>query len=273
MSHDSSSPSSGIPTSRPTRRQFARSIAGSAVGVFAAPAILRGRNLNERLRIAAIGVGGRGYSNLHEVASEDIVALCDVAEPAVERAASLPRHHLVCTQGIPTTSAARTLIDIARMSGLDAAVVSMDCALRLGLTTVEDLCLVADDCHTWPGGRRPMLAIRSADGLSESPLESVSRLAFVRMHLPEPELQVPFFDAAGLIGRVDFYWKAHRTVGEADGRMKYDQARALWDEKRREDRLRELGLQVVRWSHGDITQNPTVVYDRLIAAFRRGDRP
>ncbi|HWF41948.1 MAG TPA: type IV toxin-antitoxin system AbiEi family antitoxin domain-containing protein [Acidothermaceae bacterium] len=191
----------------------------------------------------------------------------------VERAASLPPHHVIFTQGIPITSAARTLIDIARMSGLDAAVVSIDCALRLALTTVEELCLVADDCHAWPGGSRPMRAIRHADGLSESPLESLSRMAFVRMQLPEPELQVPFFDAAGPIGRVDFYWKAHRTVGEADGRMKYDQAQALWDEKRREDRLRELGLQVVRWSHGDITQIPTVVYDRLIAAFRRGDRP
>jgi hypothetical protein len=191
----------------------------------------------------------------------------------VERAASLPPHHVVCTQGIPTTSAARTLIDIARMSGLDAAVVSMDCALRMGLTTVEDLRMVADDCHTWPGGTRPARAIQVADGLAESPLESVSRMAFMRMQLPQPELQVSFADAAGPIGRVDFYWKAHQTVGEADGRMKYEQAQALWEEKRREDRLRELGLQVVRWSHGDITQYPTAVYDRLMAAFRRGDRP
>jgi very-short-patch-repair endonuclease len=191
----------------------------------------------------------------------------------IERAASLPPHHLICTQGIPTTSAARTLIDIARMSGLDAAVVSMDCALRLGLTTVEDLRLVAEDCHTWPGGTRPARSIRVADGLAESPLESISRMAFMRMQLPQPELQVSFADAAGPIGRVDFYWKAHRTVGEADGRVKYDQPQALWDEKRREDRLRELGLQVVRWSHGDITQHPMLVYERLIAAFRRGDRP
>ena len=82
------SPSSGSSASRPTRRQFVRSVAGSAVGTFAVPAIVRGRNLNERLRIAAIGVGGRGGSNLHDVSSEEIVALCDVAESAVDRAAS-----------------------------------------------------------------------------------------------------------------------------------------------------------------------------------------
>ena len=191
----------------------------------------------------------------------------------LERAASLPPHHVTVTRGLPTTTSARTVIDIARMSSLDDAVVSMDCALRLGLTTVEELLEVADDCRTWPGGARPARSIGLADGLAESPLESKSRVAFKRMQLPPPELQVAFADAAGPIGRVDFYWKAHRTVGEADGQGKYDQPKALWDEKRREDRLRELGLQVVRWSFGDITRNPTSVYDRIMAAFRRGDRP
>ena len=51
------------------------------------PAIVRGRNLNEKLNIAMIGVGGRGAANLEEVASENIVALCDVCEPMIDRAA------------------------------------------------------------------------------------------------------------------------------------------------------------------------------------------
>ena len=51
------------------------------------PAIVRGRNLNEKLNIAMIGVGGRGASNLKRVASENIVALCDVYEPAIDQAA------------------------------------------------------------------------------------------------------------------------------------------------------------------------------------------
>ena len=71
----------------PNRRQFGRAVAGIAAGAFAAPAIVRGRNLNEKLNIACIGVGGRGGSNLQSVESENIVALCDVFEPAVERAA------------------------------------------------------------------------------------------------------------------------------------------------------------------------------------------
>jgi predicted dehydrogenase len=75
------------PIAGPTRRQFAQATVCAAGSAFAAPAILRGRNLNDRLHIAAIGVGGRGADNLQEVSSETIVALCDVYEPAIEQAA------------------------------------------------------------------------------------------------------------------------------------------------------------------------------------------
>jgi predicted dehydrogenase len=83
MSHDARS-SSGLPT----RRQFGQTVVGSAMGMMAMPAVVRGRNLNEKLRIAVIGVGGRGGSNLQDVSGEEIVALCDVAESALDRAAS-----------------------------------------------------------------------------------------------------------------------------------------------------------------------------------------
>jgi predicted dehydrogenase len=72
--------------SRLSRRRFTGSALGLAAGAFAFPAIVRGRNRNEALNIAAIGVGGRGASNLESVGSENIVALCDVYEPAVEQA-------------------------------------------------------------------------------------------------------------------------------------------------------------------------------------------
>ena len=76
-------------TTASTRRQFGLELAGTAAAVFAAPAVLRGRNLNDKLNIAIIGAGGRGAANLDGVSSENIVALCDVYEPAVEQAGSL----------------------------------------------------------------------------------------------------------------------------------------------------------------------------------------
>jgi predicted dehydrogenase len=73
-----------------SRRRFLSQTAALAAGaMIAAPAIVRGRNLNEKLNIAVIGTGGRGGSNLRSVGSENIVALCDVYEPNLAKAAQL----------------------------------------------------------------------------------------------------------------------------------------------------------------------------------------
>lgn len=64
--------------SRLTRRGFSKSLAGAAMGLLGAPALVRGRNLNSKLNIAVVGIGGRGAANLGAVAGENIVALCDV---------------------------------------------------------------------------------------------------------------------------------------------------------------------------------------------------
>ncbi|HEV3339621.1 MAG TPA: Gfo/Idh/MocA family oxidoreductase [Pirellulales bacterium] len=70
------------------RREVLKAAAGAA-GLLAAPAILRGRNLNNRLNVAVVGCGGRGGSNLQAVADagENIVALCDVNQANLDAAA------------------------------------------------------------------------------------------------------------------------------------------------------------------------------------------
>ena len=74
-----------------SRRRFGRSLLVTAGGVIAAPALLRAQKLNEKLNIAVIATGGRGGSNLASVASENIVALCDVNEKNLDAAASIIR--------------------------------------------------------------------------------------------------------------------------------------------------------------------------------------
>lgn len=65
---------------RVSRRRFLQTTAAGAALAMSAPAIVRGRNLNEKLNIAVIGCGGRGGSNMRSVESENITALCDVDE-------------------------------------------------------------------------------------------------------------------------------------------------------------------------------------------------
>lgn len=67
-----------------SRRRF---LAASAAAL-SAPAFLRAQDAPNRLNIAVIGCGGRGASNLGSVSSENIVALCDVNQRAIDAAAA-----------------------------------------------------------------------------------------------------------------------------------------------------------------------------------------
>jgi hypothetical protein len=69
-----------------SRRQFSRGVVAAGVAAVAGPAFLRGQNLNNKLNIAVIGAGGRGAGDTQEVASENIVALCDVNSKALDAA-------------------------------------------------------------------------------------------------------------------------------------------------------------------------------------------
>ncbi len=68
--------------SRTTRRRFLRdaALAGSGLIILSDSRSVRGTPANSRLNIAAIGIGGRGAADIDGVASENIVALCDVDE-------------------------------------------------------------------------------------------------------------------------------------------------------------------------------------------------
>lgn len=114
------------------------------------------------------------------------------------------------------------------------------------------------------GARRARLEaiLAFADGGAMLPGESLSRVLMHRLGFPQPVLQQEFRDRAGLIGYGDFWWKPWRVVGEFDGTAKYLKAEYLAGrtpsevvvaEKRREDRLRRLGLKVVRWTWADLT--------------------
>lgn len=69
-----------------SRRRFLAAASAATVSPLAVPAVLRGQNLNSRLAIAAIGVGGRGGHNLSQVSGEEIVAVCDVNGKALAAA-------------------------------------------------------------------------------------------------------------------------------------------------------------------------------------------
>jgi very-short-patch-repair endonuclease len=189
---------------------------------------------------------------------------------AMVKIAALPPRQVTIRYGLRVTSVARTVADIARSSSFRAGVVTADSALRLKLTTKDELRAVLASCRQWPGSVRAAEVIEFADKLSESALESVCRVAFRDLGLPPPRLQVRVGNEFDELARVDFLWREFNTIAEADGALKYadpDKARQqLW----RDARLHEAGFQVVHITWNEITRYPDNVAVALRAAFQRG---
>lgn len=169
-------------------------------------------------------------------------------------------------EGLLVTSLPRTVADVARVETMERAVAIADAALagqrrtptrsaRAAIT--KDSVLQQLEVVGAVGGvARARGVLSFADSRSGSAGESCSRVGMWRLRMPAPVLQEAFYDERGKIGVVDFWWPDCKLVGEFDGRGKYlrdeylsgrSTADAVLAEKAREDRLRALGLTIVRW--------------------------
>lgn len=180
------------------------------------------------------------------------------------------RRHPVDLQGVRiqevdgflVTGIARTACDIALGARFSEAVGTVDAALSIrnpDRVTRDEL--VEELRKIDPRYRRVhcQAVIDFATQLSDSYGESFARSEIHQLGFETPQLQVPFSDEWGPIGRVDFYWPGSRIIGEFDGAVKYmsgemrhgmSAADVVWNEKKREDRLRRRcdGLFRVVWS-------------------------
>lgn len=191
---------------------------------------------------------------------------------AVVQVAAVPMSHTMTLAGLPALTAARTAVDLSRHLPSAEALPAVDAVLHRQLASPEAIAAVARRCHRWPGIARARRTLALSDGRRESALESRSVLSFRDLGLPNADPQVVVLDEYGVqVARVDFAWPSLGVVGEADGRAKYAEdvtGAVLWAEKRREDALRALGLEIVRWTWQEAVHRPAV----LAAHFERARR-
>jgi hypothetical protein len=199
----------------------------------------------------------------------------------IRQVAALPVDHVRNWEDLSLTSPERTVADCLRHFPAAVSVPIADAALREGVSAAGILRILAWQSG-WPYAGRGAASARLVDGRRESWLESRSAVTFHQLGVPLPDPQVVILDERGRpMARVDYLWADRGVIGEADGWDKYassgdadrepDPMQVLKDEKTREDRLRSLGYEVVRWVTRDILHPDWSLADRLGRGFERAD--
>jgi very-short-patch-repair endonuclease len=160
---------------------------------------------------------------------------------ALHRPRALDAVDLTTHRGVPVTTVARTLVDLAGVVGAGA--------LDHALLQAEVLCLydhaALSEVLERSNGRRGANALRAALGVpivfTRSELER-RMLALCRRH----RLPLPMVNAVVCGHEVDFYWPAARLVVETDGRKYHGTRRAFEHDRRRDAELLVAGIRVVR---------------------------
>ncbi len=170
-----------------------------------------------------------------------------------------PARDVVEHEGLLTVDPIRAAWEVARLSSLESAVVTLDSFLRRHPDLADPVWDLAQSFQAHPKSRVARLAVRLARGGAESPGESLTRVACYRFGVPAPILQYEVVDASGsVLGRSDFYWEQYRHLAEFDGKIKYERllkpgqsaSDCVVAEKRREDAFRATmrGMSRIIWA-------------------------
>jgi len=233
----------------------------------------------EAYRLAAVLACGRGALLSHAAAAHHLglrpsrATMIDVsipyttprAHPGIRvhrRAALLPEE---CGEhdGVPVTTPARTLLDLAATFPRRTVERALDQAEMLELFDLATLERVVGAHPRRPG--TPLLAsllreYTAGDALTRSALED----AFLAL-CDDHGIARPRINAIVCGLEVDFHWPRRRLVVEVDGWAYHRTRRAFERDRERDAVLAAGGIRVLRFTHRQVSREPALV----AAALRR----
>lgn len=185
---------------------------------------------------------------------------------AIVRREQLDRSDVVIRKGLPVTSALRTCFDLAGRLALPDAVVVVDQALAAGLVDLAALQEFVTERAGANGVVKARRAISLAEPRSESPMETRLRLLLELSGLPRPQTQVDLFSPnRQLVARVDLFYPEPGLAIEYDGENHRDR---LVEDNRRQNRLLEIGVRLLRYTAPDLRSRSKVVVAEVRAALQ-----
>jgi hypothetical protein len=237
------------------------------------------RNVSvEGRRLAAVLAGGRGAAlSRFSAASawailDDRGRRFDVVAPgrsggrrgdhekiALRRTRRLAADDVTSLRGVPVTTVARTLLDLAgcaREVTLQRAVHEAEVLDLLDVRAVIE-------CVDRNPGRRGVRRLRAALGVSApDPANSTFAHVFLKLcvdyGLPAPRLSV-HVDGGERLYEVDAFFAAERLIVELDGRQVHATARKFQEDRRRDSVLAARDYQTLRYTWRRLHDEPESV--------------
>jgi predicted transcriptional regulator of viral defense system len=195
----------------------------------------------------------------------------------VHRSTTLEAADLTTIDGIPCTSLARTLLDLADVVDERAVEKAVNQAEVLRIFDLR----AVDEVLSRAAGRRGAAVLRRVlanyDGptLTDRELEERFLALCRRASVPRPEVNGWISLDDGIAYKVDFLWRAERLGIETDGWGSHGTRQAFEHDRRRDRRLTLAGWDVVRFTWRDVEREPAEVIATLTSLWapRSGPRP
>ena len=185
---------------------------------------------------------------------------------------------LDCTvvDGIPVTTIARTLVDIAAVCDRDLVEEIYDDARARRLVGVRQMRWQMGRMRGRPGVAviRAVVAARDGRGMPANRFETRLHRLIVHAGLPEPVIQHSIYDQTGrFVARPDLAYPDLRLAIEADGREPHERRTQFQRDRRRFNDLADLGWRIFFVTWQDLTDTPDEVVARLAAILRGAGTP
>jgi very-short-patch-repair endonuclease len=184
----------------------------------------------------------------------------------IHRAQDLRDDEVMQLHGIPVTTPARTLLDVAEVMTAREVEQAYAAALRMQHVTPDAMREMVNrhPAHRGAPLWRRILAQHDAPAFTRSRAEE-KLLALTRSaRLPRPELNVKI-----LGHEVDFLWRNARVVAEVDGYAFHASPRSFVTDRRRDAELAAAGYRVLRFTWADLDKDRFATIVRLAQALAR----
>lgn len=197
----------------------------------------------------------------------------DRGDFTVHESKDLVASDIVTVDGIPTTSAVRTVVDLGASAPPWLVERCLDTGLRKKLFTAWQVrCFVARVARpgrTGVGIIRPFLEERIAwAAITESELEDLFRSVVAPLNLPMPEEQYRLFGRADeFVGRFDFAYPQRDALIETDSEGWHMDPVSFQRDREKQNRAHALGWTVYRFTWRQLVDDPQSVRDIITAIW------